>query len=70
MTDEDLRGPTDWGTTVGVGPWTGPWPEDPRLDPQLLAGGDDLLQGRAQSLPPALPLKSPVKRRAEAFGED
>jgi tRNA G18 (ribose-2'-O)-methylase SpoU len=40
VTDEDLRGPTDWGTTVGVGPWTGPWPEDPRLDPQLLADGD------------------------------
>jgi tRNA G18 (ribose-2'-O)-methylase SpoU len=33
-------GPTEWGTTVGVGPWSGPWPEDPRLDPQLLAGGD------------------------------
>jgi tRNA G18 (ribose-2'-O)-methylase SpoU len=40
VTDEDLRGPTDWGTTVGVGPWTGPWPEDPRLDPQLLTEGD------------------------------
>ena len=40
MTDEELRGPTDWGTTVGVGPWTGPWPEDPRFDPQLLADGD------------------------------
>ena len=40
MTDEDVRGPTDWGTTVGVGPWTGPWPDDPRLDPQLLADGD------------------------------
>jgi tRNA G18 (ribose-2'-O)-methylase SpoU len=40
VTDEDLRGPTDWGTSVGVGPWTGPWPEDPRLDPQLLADGD------------------------------
>jgi len=25
---------------VGVGPWAGPWPEDPRLDPQLLAEGD------------------------------
>ena len=24
----------------GVGPWVGPWPEDPRLDPQLLAEGD------------------------------
>jgi tRNA G18 (ribose-2'-O)-methylase SpoU len=40
VTDEELRGPTDWGTTVGVGPWVGPWPEDPRLDPELLAGGD------------------------------
>jgi len=25
---------------VGVGPWTGPWPDDPRYDPQLLAEGD------------------------------
>jgi tRNA G18 (ribose-2'-O)-methylase SpoU len=25
---------------VGVGPWDGPWPTDPRLDPELLAGGD------------------------------
>ena len=25
---------------VGVGPWEGPWPDDPRLDPALLAGGD------------------------------
>jgi tRNA G18 (ribose-2'-O)-methylase SpoU len=40
VTDEDLRGPTDWGTSVGVGPWTGPWPEDPRFDAQLLADGD------------------------------
>jgi tRNA G18 (ribose-2'-O)-methylase SpoU len=40
VTDEDLRGPTDWGTTVGVGPWVGPWPEDPRYDPELLAAGD------------------------------
>ena len=40
MSDEELRGPTDWGTTVGVGPWSGPWPEDPRLDPHLLAEGD------------------------------
>ena len=35
-----MAGPTDWGTTVGVGPWEGPWPEDPRFDPQLLAEGD------------------------------
>ena len=24
----------------GVGPWPGPWPEDPRYDPELLAAGD------------------------------
>jgi len=25
---------------VGVGPWEGPWPEDPRYDPELLEHGD------------------------------
>jgi tRNA G18 (ribose-2'-O)-methylase SpoU len=25
---------------VGLGPWPGPWPDDPRLDPELLAHGD------------------------------
>jgi tRNA G18 (ribose-2'-O)-methylase SpoU len=25
---------------VGVGPWVGPWPDDDRLDPQLLTEGD------------------------------
>jgi len=25
---------------VGVGPYPGPWPDDPRLDPELLATGD------------------------------
>ena len=25
---------------VGVGPWEGPWPDDPRLDPELLRDGD------------------------------
>jgi tRNA G18 (ribose-2'-O)-methylase SpoU len=25
---------------VGVGPWPGPWPADPRYDPDLLAAGD------------------------------
>jgi tRNA G18 (ribose-2'-O)-methylase SpoU len=25
---------------VGVGPWEGPWPVDPRYDPDLLAAGD------------------------------
>ncbi len=27
-------------TGVGVGPHPEPWPDDPRLDPELLAGGD------------------------------
>jgi tRNA G18 (ribose-2'-O)-methylase SpoU len=35
-----VPGPTEWGTTVGVGPWPGPWPDDPRYDPELLAHGD------------------------------
>ena len=26
--------------TVGVGPWEGPWPDDPRYDRELLAAGD------------------------------
>jgi tRNA G18 (ribose-2'-O)-methylase SpoU len=25
---------------VGVGAWVGPWPDDPRLDPELLRSGD------------------------------
>ena len=25
---------------VGVGPWVGEWPDDPRLDPELLRDGD------------------------------
>jgi tRNA G18 (ribose-2'-O)-methylase SpoU len=33
-------GPTEWGETVGVGPWPGPWPDDPRYDPELLRDGD------------------------------
>ena len=27
-------------TEVGVGPWQGEWPDDPRYDPELLAEGD------------------------------
>jgi tRNA G18 (ribose-2'-O)-methylase SpoU len=38
--DGDAPGPTEWPGSVGVGPWTGPWPEDPRYDPELLATGD------------------------------
>ncbi len=26
--------------SVGVGPWEGPWPDDPRYDPELLELGD------------------------------
>jgi tRNA G18 (ribose-2'-O)-methylase SpoU len=33
-------GPTEWGESVGVGPWAGPWPDDARYDPELLAAGD------------------------------
>ena len=33
MTDRD-------SAEVGVGPWEGPWPEDERYDPELLAHGD------------------------------
>ncbi len=34
-------GPTEWGTpATGVGPWEGPWPTDPRYDPELLRDGD------------------------------
>ena len=29
-----------WDGEVGVGPWAGPWPDDPRYDPELLAHGD------------------------------
>jgi tRNA G18 (ribose-2'-O)-methylase SpoU len=39
-TEDDGAGPTEWGGSVGVGPWDGPWPDDPRYDPQLLADGD------------------------------
>ncbi len=43
--EQDLPGPTEWGEHPnGVGPWASehaePPPEDPRLDPGLLAGGD------------------------------
>ncbi len=36
------EGPTEWvfGEPVGVGPWPGEWPDDPRYDTALLADGD------------------------------
>lgn len=33
-------GPTEWGESVGVGPWPGPWPDEDRYDRELLAAGD------------------------------
>jgi tRNA G18 (ribose-2'-O)-methylase SpoU len=37
---EGAAGPTEWGDSIGVGPWEGPWPEDARFDPALLSDGD------------------------------
>jgi len=41
---EDGTGPTEWvpagADPVGVGPWRGHWPDDPRYDPELLRDGD------------------------------
>ena len=36
----DLPGEQPGAATVGVGPWVGSWPTDPRYDPELLAHGD------------------------------
>jgi tRNA G18 (ribose-2'-O)-methylase SpoU len=38
--ETDLTLPEAVLDTVGVGPWPGSWPEDPRYDPELLAHGD------------------------------
>jgi tRNA(Leu) C34 or U34 (ribose-2'-O)-methylase TrmL len=38
--ETDLTPPEAVLDTVGVGPWPGPWPEDPRYDPELLRHGD------------------------------
>lgn len=42
MTERDAGypPPDGPGRTVGVGPHPEPWPDDPRLDPELLAEGD------------------------------
>ncbi|GAA3557453.1 RNA methyltransferase [Amycolatopsis ultiminotia] len=41
-TEPHEPGPTEWGTReeVGVGPWPGDRPDDPRYDPELLDVGD------------------------------
>ncbi len=38
-TGDEMDG-VDTGDEIGVGPHPEPWPDDPRLDPELLAGGD------------------------------
>jgi tRNA G18 (ribose-2'-O)-methylase SpoU len=37
--DEERSDPAE-RFVVGAGPWVGPWPTDPRYDPELLEGGD------------------------------
>jgi len=37
---ETAEPPADPTVGPGVGPYEGPWPDDPRLDPELLATGD------------------------------
>jgi tRNA G18 (ribose-2'-O)-methylase SpoU len=39
MTEAEI-GPGEFYPVVGVGPHPKPWPEDPRLDPELLENGD------------------------------
>ena len=39
-TERELTPPEPVLDSIGVGPWEGPRPEDPRLDPELLASGD------------------------------
>jgi len=40
LPDPPLDPPPGLEAEVGVGPWPGRWPDDPRFDPQLLAAGD------------------------------
>ena len=40
LTSVIVSNSTDPAAEVGVGPWVGVWPEDERLDPQLLEHGD------------------------------
>ncbi len=38
--EDEAYAPRPGARVVGVGPYPEPWPDDPRLDPQLLAEGD------------------------------
>ncbi|HEX6686158.1 MAG TPA: RNA methyltransferase [Candidatus Limnocylindrales bacterium] len=40
MDDDSVDFAAVQGDEIGVGPWTDPWPDDPRYDPELLAEGD------------------------------
>ncbi len=40
IADPKVVGPGEFYAAVGVGPHPLPWPDDPRLDPELLAHGD------------------------------
>ncbi|MBB3039636.1 tRNA G18 (ribose-2'-O)-methylase SpoU [Hoyosella altamirensis] len=44
MGTQEAAGPTEWGQSVGMGPWTDEFgtapPPDPRFDPELLEHGD------------------------------
>ena len=40
VSDGEATGATEWGETIGVGPWEGDWPTDERYDPELLRDGD------------------------------
>jgi len=39
-TEPSDPGPTEWGESVGVGPWPGPPPDGAQYDPVLLSQGD------------------------------
>ena len=39
-TEPSDPGPTEWGESVGVGPWPGPPPDGAQYDPVLLSKGD------------------------------
>jgi tRNA G18 (ribose-2'-O)-methylase SpoU len=40
LSEDELAAAAHPGTAPGVGPHPRPWPDDPRLDPELLAAGD------------------------------
>ena len=59
---------------VGVGPWEGPWPEDPRYDPELLRDGDrrNVVDGyrywTLEAIVADLDLKRPIYKATAAYG--